>query len=117
MDYPHAQVIIEPRESWDAPFEYDLSGLTLCAQAPAFELVTIDDVTAESPADAAGLKLGDIVRSVDGRLVSGASLEWIAERLTVPEARYAFRVERNGELGELVDLELKLGTATFLDVR
>jgi hypothetical protein len=114
MDYPHAQVIIEPRESWDAPFEYDLSGLTLCAQAPAFELVTIDDVTAESPADAAGLKLGDIVRSVDGRLVSGASLEWIAERLTVPEARYAFRVERNGEL---VDLELKLGTATFLDVR
>jgi len=112
LDYPHAEVIIEPLESWDAPFDYDLSGLTLSARGRAFERVTIDDITAGSPADATGFKLGDTVHSVDGRLVSGNSLDWIAERLTVPEARYAFRVER---AGQLVDLEVKLGGADVLN--
>lgn len=112
MDYPHDQVIIEPVESWDAPFEYDLSGLSLRADAPALESVIIDDIRPASAADAAKFKLGDIVRSVDGRLVSGESLEWIADWLTVPGAAYVFRVDRDGQL---VDLEMKLGAGRILE--
>lgn len=98
VDYPHGEVIVEPIESWDRPFEYDLSGLSLHAIGPALESVIVDGVRPGSPAAAAAFEAGDVIRSVDGRVVSGDSLDWIAERLKVPNASYTFELERETRL-------------------
>jgi PDZ domain-containing protein len=111
VDYPHGEVIIEPAESWEEPFEYDLSGLSLHAAGAELESVIVNDVRSGSPADAAAFSVGDVLRSMDGRAVSGESLDWVTERLMVPNRRYVLGVERDGSI---VELEMSLGSGELL---
>jgi S1-C subfamily serine protease len=47
-----------------------------------------------SPAARAGIAVGDVLRSVNGRAISGASIDWVAEVLTQAGATHSLRVER-----------------------
>lgn len=93
LDYTHHEVILEPVAAMDAPFSIDQSGLSFRADGPDLDTVVIDDVAAGSPAAHAGIAVGDILKSVNGRAISGQSLEWVAEMFTQPGAIHSLRVE------------------------
>jgi hypothetical protein len=75
VDYPHRQVILLPRGNTAEPFAYDASGLTLTAVAPSFDEVRVEHVVADSPASDAGVRSGDVLIALDGKPVTGSSLD------------------------------------------
>ena len=93
LDYAHHEVIIEPVTAMDAPFSIDQSGLSFRADGRKLDTVVIDDVVVGSPAARAGIIVGDVIRSVNGRPVSGESMDWLAEMFTQPGATHSLRVE------------------------
>lgn len=93
LDYAHHEVIIEPVTAMDAPFPFDKSGLSFRADGPNLDTVVIDEVAAGSPAARAGIAVGDVLRSVNGHSISGASIDWVAEVLTQAGAIHSLRVE------------------------
>lgn len=93
LDYAHHEVIIEPASAMDAPFSIDQSGLSFRADGPNLDTVVIDEVAAGSPAARAGIAVGDILRSVNGRAISGQSIDWVAEMFTQAGAIHSLRVE------------------------
>jgi hypothetical protein len=93
LDYAHHEVIIEPVTALDAPFSIDQSGLSIRADGPHLDTVVIDEVAAGSPAARAGIAVGDVIRSVNGRPISGQSLDWVAEMFTQVGAIHSLRVE------------------------
>ncbi|HET7230764.1 MAG TPA: aspartyl protease family protein [Longimicrobium sp.] len=64
IDYPHSRVIFETGPGFDAPFENDMSGMSVMG-APG-EPVTVTYVVAGSPAAQAGIETGDVLVAVDG---------------------------------------------------
>lgn len=93
LDYAHHEVIIEPVTAMDAPFSIDQSGLSFRADGPDLDIVVIDEVAEGSPAAHAGIAVGDILKSVNGRAVSGHSLDWVADMFAQPGAIHSIRVE------------------------
>lgn len=63
-DYPHQQIYFEPNGRFEEPEVFDRAGLWANLGGAGFVIV---DVTPGGPAEQAGLKAGDEVRSVDGR--------------------------------------------------
>ena len=94
LDYPRHEVIIEPVTAMDAPFAIDQSGLSFRADGADLDTVVIAEVVDGSPAARAGIAVGDVLRSVNGRAISGASIDWVAEVLTQAGATHSLRVER-----------------------
>lgn len=80
VDYAHAQVIIEPRDAGETPFDFDASGVTLRANGDDFRVVTVAEIAPGSAADRAGIQRGDTLLTVDARPVSGDTLPWVTEQ-------------------------------------
>ncbi|PYP29118.1 MAG: hypothetical protein DMD55_02975 [Gemmatimonadetes bacterium] len=89
VDYARRRVIIEPRAA--ARCDYDMSGLRLTAQGPELRHIAVEYVVPHSPAERAGIRVGDELLLIDGRAVADASLS---------DVRRALRV--NGALRRLV---------------
>ncbi|MCP4656825.1 MAG: hypothetical protein GY856_15555 [bacterium] len=68
FDYDRQQMILEPNARFGQPFKGDMSGILLKTHGPedwrAFEIVTVVE---GSPGERAGLEVGDLIESVDGR--------------------------------------------------
>ena len=95
LDYAHQEVIVEPLTAMDVPFVIDRSGLAVHAAGPNLDTVVIVEVAAGSPAARAGIAVGDILRSVNGRPVSGESIVADLEVFTQAGATLELRVERS----------------------
>lgn len=93
LDYAHQEIIIEPVTAMDAPFDIDQSGLSLRAHGSNLDTVVIDEVAAGSPAARAGIAVGDILRSVNGRPISGPSMDWLADLFTQTGTIHSLRIE------------------------
>ena len=75
LDYPHHRIIFEATDHTGEAFpERRTFGLTLQALGDDFHIFKVTGVRAESPAAAAGFKVGDIVSSLDGRPAAAFSL-------------------------------------------
>ncbi|HEU4561062.1 MAG TPA: PDZ domain-containing protein [Longimicrobium sp.] len=79
LDYPRSRVIFEPGPGFDAPFEVDMSGMSL-AGAPG-EPVAVTYVVAGSPAAQAGIAPGDVLVSVDGTAATPETIDAIRAAL------------------------------------
>jgi membrane-associated protease RseP (regulator of RpoE activity) len=104
FDYPHARMILEPYSAQPAPFEHDMSGLFLGAEAPSYTRLQIVAVNPKTPATEAGLRIGDEIVSIDGKRAPALTLDRARELLRVPGTR---RLEiRRGE--RLVKVQLPI---------
>jgi hypothetical protein len=95
FDYGRQKIYFEPNASYNQEDVWDRSGLWLNR---ADEGYRVEDVVADSPAAAAGLKVGDLVLSVNGRK---------ATELPLAEAREILK----GAPGTRVRLQVKSGEA------
>jgi PDZ domain-containing protein/aspartyl protease len=80
-DYSRRRVILEPGPRFEEPFTADMSGLRLRSRTLALRTIEIARVSEGSPAEAAGLRAGDLLLSVDGRGVRPFDLPDVRARL------------------------------------
>ena len=97
FDYAASAVWLAPNTRLGAPFHVDRSGVRIHANNDGFEVVA---VMAGSPADNAGLRVGDVLVTVDG--VPARAIALHAQRRAWQETpvgtRVAVRVNRSGTL-------------------
>ena len=97
FDYGKQRLILQPNASFSRPDVYDRSGLWLNREGEGLQ---VKDVVAGSPADEAGLKVGDTIVAIDGES---------ADKVLLPEVRTRFKASPPGTK---VGLTLKSGGET-----
>jgi hypothetical protein len=95
FDYHRRRLFVEPNNTFHIPFEYNMSGMVL-ARAEGGHL-TVRRIHADSPAEEAGLAVGERIVKIDGR--SAGSYDFFELRaLFVREGEeLPLTIERNGE--------------------
>ena len=95
FDYAHQRMVLRPNRSFDRPFEWDMSGLSLKSDEQG--AIRIENVVAGSPADKAGLHAGDILTRVNGHELSERGLVDLRETMRRPGESFALDVLRDGK--------------------
>jgi hypothetical protein len=106
FDYQHQLLILEPNRYFKDPVEWDMSGLFLIARGEAFQEFTVFRVMKDSPAAQAGLREGDVLVAIDGRLAEELNLADVRELLKQKGKRCRLTIQRGDETLE-VSLKLK----------
>jgi len=96
LDYAHTRMILEPVEGFDRPFDRPASGFTFETAPRDYHQFTVTGVLDASPASEAGLKVGDVISSIDGRAAAALTLTAILDLLEQPVER-TIRVRRGAE--------------------
>lgn len=97
FDYPHEKVYIEPNQSFRLPFEYNMSGLTLRRVPGNDNWSSARTVLPQSPADAAGLKAGDTVTTINGQPAGGYDIFALDSLMMRQGTTVSIVVLRNGQ--------------------
>lgn len=71
LNYPHKEISIIPNKHYVEPFDYAYSGMAIYYSSGA---ITVEDIIAGSPADKAGLKVGDIIIGVSNNFSNNIQL-------------------------------------------
>jgi predicted aspartyl protease len=79
FDYPHRQMILEAGVEIAKPFEADKTGLSILAQGPGLDVFRVAGVLTGSSAEKAGLKVDDIIETVDGAPLAKVTLQQLRE--------------------------------------
>jgi hypothetical protein len=95
FDYPDGKIYFEPNASLDSADLMDRSGLRVETSADGFKVVFVAD---GSPGARAGLKAGDVIRTVDDRPAADIGLQ-------------SFRALLKGAIGTRILLKLAEGDA------
>jgi len=101
LDYEHATMYLKPIATEVADIDtFDRAGLWLNADPAGFKVI---DVTATAPAEAAGLKAGDIITAVDGKAATGLKVYELRRQLRDEAAGtvVTFAVKRGNETKDL----------------
>lgn len=99
VDYPHDRVIFETGPGFDAPFEADMSGMSLAGGAGG--TVTVTYVVAGSPAAQAGVAPGDELVAVDGAAARPDQFDALRGSLrTAPGTTRRLTLRRGGDTRE-----------------
>lgn len=92
FDYHNQRLFIEPNISFDNPFEYNMSGFVMRAAPGGSHTITA--IHADSPAEAAGLMVGDEIFEINGREIGSydffelqAMFKQAGERVTLLTVR------------------------------
>jgi hypothetical protein len=104
FDYSRSRMILEPNRQFDAPFEQDMSGLSLVSESPTFSVVRVLRVLPHTPAEEAGLKAGDEIVTFGGRPVGDYQLSALRDLLRQADKKYSLQVKRGAQT---VSVELK----------
>lgn len=98
IDYIQEQVWFRPEGSWKQRFRFDRSGLSLLAGGRKLRTFNVAGVIPGSPADRAGLQIGDRIASVNGTSSSFLTLSAIIRRLEAkPGKKIKIKFFRNGQ--------------------
>ena len=98
INYPKEELYLVKNKNFNKPFEYDLSGVQLESKAPDFKHVFVNYVRPNSPADLAGVEVGDEVVSINGELSSTATLGELYDRLNnKSEGKIKMKIRRTGK--------------------
>lgn len=66
FDYSNEKIYFKPNNRLKSAFDYNMSGMELNSLPPDFQTIKINYVRPNSPADQAGLKVGDQVLDING---------------------------------------------------
>ncbi|HMN90022.1 MAG TPA: aspartyl protease family protein [Saprospiraceae bacterium] len=66
IDYIGEKIYLQPDRGYRRSFQYDKSGLIIAASGSSLNEFSVVDVIANSPAEEAGIQIGDEIKSVNG---------------------------------------------------
>lgn len=96
VDYKRKEFLLVPNDALRDPFEADMSGIVLSAKDVSFERLVVQNLIANSPAAAAGVRVGDELRAIDGRAVTPADLNEIRKGFKVADRKFVLTIVREG---------------------
>jgi hypothetical protein len=97
IDLQQQRMFLEPNRLYHEMFEVNCSGLELVTDN-TFQRVIIDHVYAGSPAEEAGLKVGDEILQINGTSASDFQLQQIRSMLRRDGEEIEILIDRKGEL-------------------
>ncbi|MEN0004082.1 MAG: aspartyl protease family protein [Bacteroidota bacterium] len=98
MDYVREKCYVKPNKKFKQSFKYDRSGLLLAASGPRLDEYIIYGIVPNSPADEAGLQIGDKLLKVNWWPAGFYSLQGITNKLQGRIGKkIKMKVKRNGE--------------------
>lgn len=104
FDYENSMVYMKPNQYNEVPFAVNASGLNLQYDEEMKRLL-IHRVFGESPAEAAGIKVDDVLLEVDGNPVTDYELPEIRSKLKAFDQTVKLKLEQDGAIK---NVELKL---------
>ena len=110
-DYSRDTMILEPRANAATPFAPTRSfGATLLSDGPDFTVFTVTGVTPGTPAEEAGLEVGDVITAVDGKPAADLRLADV-RRLLLEDGAHRVLDVRRGEESVKLEFTVKVLTA------
>lgn len=98
IDYFNKKLYLKSRKKYNENFKYDLSGLEIIALGKDFRKLEVKHVLKGSPADEAGIKIGDKIKKIGIWKSKFYSLEKLVQKLeSKPGKRIKMKIERDGE--------------------
>jgi hypothetical protein len=79
FDYTRQEMLLKPARKFKDPFNYNMSGIDVGTPLPGLPYYIIADISAQSPAEIAGLKKDDQILFINGKNASEYSLNEIIE--------------------------------------
>lgn len=107
LDYSGRRAVLRPSREANSPYLFDASGMSLTKDQNNDVKVRL--VLAGSPAGEAGIKAGDVLRSIDGRAASELTLAQLRRMFRVAGATYRLSLRRGS-----ADLELPIVTRRLI---
>ncbi len=106
LDYTRQRIMFEPNSSFSEPFVFDCAGLFFTAEGQNYKTIKIYSVLPDSPASEAGLKIGDVILSVNNLSSNQLSLDklWQMMRAKVGTV-YQLKIKRGTKI---ISTKLKL---------
>jgi hypothetical protein len=95
FDYAGGMMYLARSKAFDRPFEWDMSGLWLEPDAQAS--LRIAGVLANSAAEAAGLRVGDLLSQVNGKAVAAKDLPSLSQQFRKDGESLAVTLTRDGK--------------------
>ena len=86
FDYAHQRMILEPGDEVAQPFEADKTGLRIHAREPDWRSFKVAAVLPGSSAESAGIKVDDVIETIDGAPASKYTLAQLRELFKSPTA-------------------------------
>ena len=87
FDYPHHQLVLEPRTPPIPVAEYDMSGMFLLAEGADRLTYVVRELVKGGPAERAGIAVGDTLISLDGQPSAAITLGSVRQRLKAGAGR------------------------------
>jgi hypothetical protein len=87
IDYPREQLYLLPNKKFKEAFEFDKSGLVVIATDLQLNKFTVHDVLPNSPAAAAGLQKGDVIKKINWMPAAMLSLSDIHQTFKKKEGK------------------------------
>ncbi len=100
IDYVRGRLYLQPRVNYNEQFRFDRSGMVLAASGDRLNTFTVYRVVAGSPADTAGIREGDVIKSINGMGAGFYSLDDINRKL-------------QGKVGKKIKLKIERAGETF----
>lgn len=98
IDYIRGIIYLQPSREFRRKFQYDRSGLLIASSGPRLNQYTVFDVVSGSPADEAGIQVGDEIRTVNRLPVNLLSLMDISRKLKrKPGKKISMIIKREGK--------------------
>lgn len=95
LDYPRSKAYVRPNDDYADPFPVDRSGLFLISSGFDLSTIMVQEVLPGSPAFAAGIRPGDIIRKYNAWPVSFFGLQGLSKRFRKdPGKRIKLKIKR-----------------------
>ena len=104
-DYSRSRLIFEKNSSFGVRDHYDRAGIWISQRGDQFEIF---DVIPGGPADAAGLKVGDVVLAIDGKSTAQLSLTQVRDQWKNSAPGTVFSLQLRGSDGKTREVKLQL---------
>jgi hypothetical protein len=96
LDYGRKRIILEPSPIFDDPFEGPTTGLSVRAEGANYRTFVVRVVLEDSPATEAGLRVGDVITSVNGVAAEKFTLPLLLEAIQKP-GTHAIAIRRGDQ--------------------
>lgn len=99
FDYNRQRLFVEPNNSFGTPFEYSMTGFEMKPTFQGYSIITT--VHEQSPADEAGLRMGDKILRINGRKITDYDFFELSPMFKQEGKEIGLLIERDGKEREV----------------